>query len=82
MEAIGFFVSQRVLDDAVDTSASRTAAQADAKLVEIAGLSCRYDFYFAIFGVAHPSAQLELGSLTLHKPAEADPLHAALNQEM
>ena len=82
VKALGFVVSQRVLDNAVDTSAARTAAKADAKLVEIAGLSRRHNFYFAIFGVAHPPAQFELAGLALHEPAKADTLHPALNEEV
>jgi len=81
-EVFGFILGQSVFDDAVDARASRAAAQADAKLVKVAGVACRHDFNIAILGVAHPSAQLELCGLALDKPAEADALHAALNEEM
>ena len=45
-----------MLDDVIDARTARPAVKARAKLVEVDGLAGRYHFYFAILGVADPSA--------------------------
>ncbi len=73
---------EMVLDEAIDAAAARAAAKAGAQLGQVIGLAGGNHFHVAVFGVAHPAAQVELAGLALHKPAEADALHAALNEEM
>ena len=71
-----------MLDDIVDTRTARTAAKATAKLIEIAGVASRDYFHFAILSVTYPPAQFQLAGLALHEPAEANTLHATLNEEV
>jgi anthranilate synthase component 2 len=66
----------------VNASAAWAAVKADAKLIEIACLSSRHHFHFALFRIAHPSAQRKLAGFAMHEPAETDSLNAALNEEM
>jgi hypothetical protein len=81
-ETFGLTIGQRVLDDAVDARATRAAAKAGAKLIQVAGFASGNHFHIAVLSVAHPSAQIQLAGLALHKPAKADTLHTALNKEM
>src|SRR5208282_3212597 len=71
-----------MFDQAVDATAARSAAQAGAQLGQVGLCAGRYHFHLALFGVAHPAAQVELAGLAVYIPPEAHPLHTALNQKM
>ncbi len=71
-----------MLDNAVDAAAARAASQARTQLAQVVGLAGGNHLHVAVFGVAHPAAQVQLRGLALHKPAKADPLHAALDEEV
>jgi hypothetical protein len=71
-----------VLDYAVDTAATRATAEAGAEFAKVRLFAMDYDFHIAIFGVAHPAAQIELAGLAMDIPAEAYALYAALNEEV
>jgi hypothetical protein len=71
-----------VLDYAVDTAASWAAAEAGAELFEVGLFAVDYYFHIAIFGVAHPAAEVELAGFAVNVPAEAYTLYAALNEEV
>ena len=81
-ETFSLVIGQRVLDDAVDARAARPFAEAGAKLIQVARFASGNYFHVAVLSVAHPSAQIQFARLALHKPAKADTLHAALNEEM
>src|ERR1700722_3624019 len=78
----GLFFVEIVLDEAVDPAPSRAAAQASAQLIQVGLIAMRNHFHIAVFGIAHPSAQVKLAGFAMDKPAEAHTLHAALNQKM
>jgi len=71
-----------MFDDAIHTAAAWPALQTRSKLIEIACLAGSNNFHVTLLGVAHPAAQLKLAGLAMHKPAEANALHAALNEEV
>ncbi len=71
-----------MLHQPIYAAAAWPAAQAGPQLGQIFGRSRGYHLHFALFGVAHPAAQIQLAGLPLHKPAEAHALHTALNQKM
>ena len=71
-----------LLDQAVHAGAARSATKAGAELIQIAGLTRRYNLQVAFLRVAHPAAQAELAGLALHEPAKTNPLNAALNEKM
>ena len=71
-----------MLDYAVDTATTRTSAKAGAEFVKVRLFAMDYDFHIAIFGVAHPAAEIELAGFAVNIPAEAYALYAALNEEV
>ena len=71
-----------VFDHTIHACATRATAKTDAELVQVSGLARGDDFHLAVFGITDPAAQLQLGSLALYKPAEADTLDAPLNKEV
>jgi len=71
-----------MLDEAIDTAAAWSAAQAGAQFCQIGLRAGSHDLHFALFGIAHPSAQFKLAGLALDIPAEAYALHTALNEKM
>jgi hypothetical protein len=71
-----------MLDKVIDTAAPRTAAKAQTEIFEVARFASGDDFDVTVLSVADPAAQVELGSFALHEPAEADALHATLDEEM
>jgi len=71
-----------VFDYAVDTAATRAAAEADAEFIEVRFFAVDYYFYIAVFGVADPAAEVKLAGFAVHVPAEAYTLYAALNEEV
>lgn len=81
-EAFGFGLIQCVFDKPVHTASARTGAQTCAKVVEVVRLARCDDFHVPVFGISNPAAQLQFAGLAMDKPAEANPLHAALNEEM
>jgi len=81
-KAFGFAVGEVMLDDAVDAGAAGSAAKAGAKFGQIAGCARGDNFDVALFGIAHPTAQIELAGLALNEPAEPDALNATLNEEV
>ncbi len=82
VQVLGLGFVQGMLGEAIDASAAGSAPEAGAEFVQIARRARRNDFHVALFGVADPSAQVELGGFALHEPAKAHALHAALNEEM
>jgi hypothetical protein len=71
-----------VLDEAIDAAAAWAALQTGTKFVEIGGLAGGDNFHVTLFGVAHPATKVEFAGLAVHEPAEANTLHAALNEEV
>jgi len=71
-----------MFDQAIDAAAARAAAKAGPQLIEIGRFARGQDFNVTILGVAHPAVQSKFAGLALHKPAEANTLHASLNQKM
>jgi hypothetical protein len=71
-----------VLDYAVDTAATWTTAKAGAEFVEVRFFAVDYDFYIAIFGVAHPAAEVELAGFAVNIPAKAYTLYSAFDEEV
>ena len=71
-----------MLDQAIHAAAARSAAQAGAQLGQVGLVAMRNHLYVALFGVAHPAAQVQLAGFAVYVPPEPNPLHAALNQEM
>jgi len=71
-----------VLDEVIDAASARAATQAGAQLGQVGFVAVRHHFHVAVFGVAHPAAQVEFAGLAVYIPAEAHALHATLNQEM
>jgi hypothetical protein len=71
-----------VFDYAVDTAATRAAAEAGAELVEVGLFAVDEDFHIAVFGVADPAAEVEFAGLAVNIPAEAYALYPALNEEV
>ena len=57
----------------------RRLARSSARSASFAG---GHNFDVAVFGVAHPAAQVEFAGFALDKPAKANTLHTALNEEM
>lgn len=80
----GFSLSvfERVLDDAIDTAAARTAAEAGPEFGQILLCAAGDDFDVALIGVADPAAQIKFAGFTLDEPAETNPLHPALDEEV
>jgi len=81
-ESRGFAFSQDVLHDAVDAAATRAAAEACAQFVDVGFIAVGQYFHIAVFGVAHPAAEIELAGFAVHVPAEAYTLYSALNEEV
>jgi hypothetical protein len=81
-EVFGFFLIEVVLKEAVDPGAARATAKAFAKLAEILRRSGGDDLHIAVFGIAHPAAQVELAGFAMDKPAKAYALYATLDKEM
>lgn len=71
-----------MLDKVVDAAAARTAPEALAELGKIFGGSGGNDFDVAVFSVADPATQIELTGFAVDKPAEANTLYTALNEEV
>ena len=71
-----------MLDEAIDAAAAWSAAQAGAQFGQIGLRAGGHDLHFALFGIAHPTAQVKLGGLALDIPAEAHALHTALNEKV
>jgi hypothetical protein len=78
-EVLDFAFVHVVFHEAVDAGAARAAAKTGTKLGEVGGVTGGNNFHVAVFGVAHPAAQLKFTRLTLHKPAKAYTLHPPLN---
>ena len=81
-EAFAFAVVERMLDDAIDAAAAGAALEAEAQIGEVGGIAGGDNFHVAVFSVAHPAFELELAGLTMHEPAKAHTLYAALNEEV
>ena len=81
-QSSGFAFIEKMLDQAIHAAAARAAAQAGAQLVQVGFVAVDYYLHIAIFGVAHPAAQIELAGLAMDIPAEAYALYAALNEEV
>ncbi len=79
---MGLTVFQHVFDEPVDTASAGPRVQALAQLAQVLWQTRRKHLHVAFFGIAYPAAKAQLVSLSLHKPAKANSLHAALNQEM
>ena len=81
-KVFGFFFVEVVFDQAIDAAAAGATAEGLAKFVQVFSGASRDHFDVAIFGVAYPSAQSQLAGLAVNKPAEADALYPALNEEV
>jgi hypothetical protein len=68
-----------VLDELVDTAAARASAEASAEFGEIFDGAGGEHFNLAVFGVAHPAAEIEFAGFAMNEPAEADALDPTTN---
>jgi hypothetical protein len=78
----GFAFVEIVFDEAVDAAATGAAAQAGAQFGQVGFFAVGDHFHFAVFGVAHPAAQVEFAGFAVNEPAEAYSLHATLNEKV
>lgn len=60
----------------IDARGTWTLLQFLAQVTELLTRACRHHFNIAILAVAHPAGDTKLRRFALHKPAEADALHA------
>ena len=81
-EIAGFAVIEVVLDDAIDTAATRPTTEAGAEFGQVLLGAAGDNLNIAIISVADPAAQIEFAGFSLYEPAVADPLHTTLNEEM
>jgi len=81
-EVLGFLFVQVVFDEAIDAAAARATAETFTKVGQIFSGAGRDDFDVAVFGVAHPAAEVELAGFAVNIPAESDALYPALNEEV
>ena len=68
-----------MLNEAVYAASARTSAKAGSQFGQVGLLAMRHYLHLAIFGVAHPAAQVEFAGLAVYEPAKANSLHATLN---
>jgi hypothetical protein len=66
----------------IHATTTRAAVKARPKLGNVLRFARCDHLYIAVFCVTHPAAKFELAGFALHKPAKANTLHAAFNQEM
>ena len=66
----------------INAAASRTLSQRNLQLREQRFVARGNNLNMSLVGVLHPAAQANLSRLPLHKPAEANALHATFDQEM
>ena len=78
----GFALVHVVLNHAIHAAAARSAAQAGPQLGQVGHGALGHHLHLALFGVAHPAAQVQFAGLPLYVPPEANPLHSPLNQKM
>lgn len=78
----GFPLIEVVLDKLIDTRPARTPAETGAKLGEILPGPGGHDLHIAVFGIAHPAAQIQFAGLAMNEPAKPNPLHASANEKM
>lgn len=71
-----------MLDNCIDTAATRTLVQLAAQIGELIGIACSQHFYLAGIVIAHPAAQAELSGFAMHKPAKANALHTPADDEV
>jgi hypothetical protein len=81
-EILCFFVVKVVFDETVDATAAGAAAEALTEIRQILGGAGGNYFNIAVFGVAHPAAEVEFAGFAVNEPAEAHALYAALNEEV
>ena len=60
----------------IDARGTWTLLQFLAQVAELLARAGRHHFNIAILAVAHPTGDTKLRRFALHKPAEADALHA------
>jgi hypothetical protein len=65
--------------DAVDPRTSRSSRQGSTQLADLLFTARRQHFHIAACRVAHPAAQPNFVSFSLHKPAKAHSLHTTLH---
>ena len=81
-ELRAFALGQFMFNDGIDAAAARTLVQRNLQLGQNIWFASGDDLNVAVVGVADPAAQAKLRRFPLHKPAEADALHAAFYKVM
>src|ERR1700679_2104359 len=71
-----------MFNDSINSAASRTLLQGNLQLREQRFVARGHNLNVSLVGVLHPAVQAKFSRLPLHEPAEANPLHATLDQEM
>lgn len=71
-----------MFDNRINSAASRTLSQGNLQLREQRFIARGHKLNVSLVGILHPTVQAKLGSLPLHKPAEANTLHTAFDQKM
>jgi hypothetical protein len=79
VEVCAFAFGEGVLDDFVDAATAGAALKRGAELGEAFYIAGGYDFDIAVFGVTHPTLELEFAGLAMDEPAEAYALDSASN---
>ncbi len=78
-EALGFRFRQLLLQDGVDAASSRALAEGRLQLGKVSRIAGGDDLDMAVFGVAHPAAEIDRGGFAMHEPAESNALDAAFD---
>ncbi len=68
--------------NSVNAAASRTFSQGNLQLRKQHFIARGHNLNVSPVGVLHPAAESKFSRLPLHKPAEANTLHTAFDQEM
>jgi len=77
-----FALEQFVFQYSIDAASARSLAQRSLQLSQQIGFASGHNLNVSLIGVPHPAAQTKLSRLPLHKPAKANSLNSALDEEM
>jgi hypothetical protein len=81
-ELHAFALGQLILEHSIHSAASRTLVQRSPQLCQQRFIAGSHNLNVTLNRVPHPATQAEFSRLTLHKPAEANALNSAFDEEM
>jgi hypothetical protein len=81
-ELRAFALGQLILEHSVHSAASRTLVQCNLQLCQRCFIAGSHNFNITLVRVPHPATKAKFSRLTLHKPAEANALNSAFDEEM